>query len=159
MLVALFCLSSMKNYVVMDIDGCCLDNRDRLPLLDQKDGHLAYHAAYALDIPIPAGVAVYSSLMKAGHIPVFLTSRHEKNRDYTMEQLTHLFGDLLEKSNAVLLMRQEVDFELDPVFKLKALTRQGVHPDEVLVAFDDRPSVVEAYRKVGIVAYQTAEGW
>lgn len=90
----------------------------------------------------------------------FLTSRHEDHRNYTAEQLRTLFGvGLLHRCRASLLMRQDSDKEPDPVFKLKALARKGIHPSDVLIAFDDRPSIVAAYREAGIVAYQTAEGW
>lgn len=147
-------------YAIFDIDGCCVDNTLRLHLLDPTDNNEAYHAAHDMDVPIPAGVAVYSALMRSGLNIVFLTSRHEDHRDYTAEQLRTLFGvGLLHRCRASLLMRQDSDKEPDPVFKLKALAREGIHPSDVLIAFDDRPSIVAAYREAGIVAYQTAEGW
>ena len=148
------------SYAVFDIDGCCIDYSPRLHLLNPQDNNAAFHAAHGMDVPIPAGVAVYSALMRSSLNIVFLTSRHESHRDYTAEQLRTLFGaDLLHSCRASLLMRQDSDKEPDPVFKLKALAREGIHPSDVLIAFDDRPSIVAAYREAGIVAYQTAEGW
>ena len=147
-------------YAIFDIDGCCIDNSLRLHLLDPTDNNAAFHHAYHLDTPIQAGVKVYAALMRSGVTGVFLTSRHESHRDYTATQLRQLFGvELLARNRSELLMRLAEDTEPDPVFKLKALAREGIHPSDVLIAFDDRPSIVAAYREAGIVAYQTAEGW
>ena len=100
------------SYAVFDIDGCCVDNTLRLHLLNPQDNNAAFHAAYHLDMPIPAGVAVYSALMRSSLNIVFLTSRHESHRDYTAEQLRTLFGsNLLDRRQASLLMRQDSDTE------------------------------------------------
>lgn len=152
----------MKNIVVLDIDGCCLDPEARLGHLKAGD-YAAYEAAWRTDKPIPQGIAVYRSfLANPAYRCVFITSRSEEARENTGVMLGAIFGEDL--GNALLLMRDNnftsgktlgiAEVDIKPYL----LTQAGMRVEDVFIAFDDRDDCVEGWRKRGIVCYQTAYG-
>lgn len=148
----------MKNtkYAVFDIDGCCLNNEARLHLWPMNKA--VFEESWQLDVPIEAGVAVYTSLMLAGFNGVFLTARPIHLELATKLQLRELFPGL----DYTLLMapRSQEDHATFKVKSLKDyLSRQNASLSDVLLCFDDNIDVVDAYRKEGLIAYQTAKGW
>jgi ribonucleotide monophosphatase NagD (HAD superfamily) len=143
-------------YAIFDIDGCCIDCTHRLPLIDTD--YDAFVAAWRQDRPIAAGVAVYSSLMKAGIRGVFITARPVSQADATRAQLDQIFPGF--KYDLIMAPSQQVnhgDFKMASLKKF--LANRGHSLSTVLVCFDDNTDVIETYRKAGLVAYQTAEGW
>lgn len=148
-------MTTSSEYAIFDIDGCCLSNEGRLHLLPAG---AAYHAAWATDKPIKAGVAVYTALMMSGIKGVFLTARPISAESVTRHQLSLLFPGL----TYTLLMapRNQKDHA---AFKARSLKdyveKQGASLEDVVVCFDDNIDVVAAYRELGLVAYQTAKGW
>ena len=145
----------MKKFVLMDIDGCVLDIDHRVPFLEVGD-YEAFVAHHIYDTPIEPGAHIYANFLDdPNFVCVFVTSRSEANRDWTLKQLRQLFGDV----DFNLLMRPINNMDEDPALKLKLIAEANIKPNQVFIAFDDRPSVVAAYRRLGIISYQTAEGW
>lgn len=143
-----------KVIALLDIDGCIVDPTERLALYESD--FRRYVNSMHLDTPIPQGIKVYSALMASPDIRgTFITSRGESQRRQTQAQLQSLFGH----TNFDLWMRRNGDTRDCPDVKFDLLMDSGHTPRDVFIAFDDRQSVIEMYRGLGIVAYQTAVGW
>ena len=145
-------------YVILDIDGCCLDNAERIDHLHAGDLE-TFYLEWEKDKPIEQGVLVYSMLMDNPEIEcVFVTARPEQVRLQTLAHLTILFGaQRIEKCK--LLMRPNKDQRIDTELKLNLILESGIDFKDVFLCFDDRLSVIEAYRNNGMIAYQTNAGW
>lgn len=143
-------------YVICDIDGCCLDPDERIGHLLAGD-YDTFLSLWETDKPIPQGVFTYIQYLKNPKFfkVVFVTSRRERERSFTEVQLDRLFCEYEYE----VWMRPNDDHREDCEVKLAILKSHGVQPDEVFIAFDDRNVICEAYRRHGIVAYQTATGY
>jgi len=150
--------STNPGLVLMDIDGCCIDSDERWSMFsDKKVEYDEYKTLHHIDKPILAGCVIYSLLLNHSKLAcVFLTSRSEDQRQQTEEQLRILFG---YDASFQLWMKPVGNADPCMEYKLWMLQSKGYEPHHVVLAFDDRPSVVEAYRAVGITAYQTAVGY
>lgn len=150
--------STQPGLVLMDIDGCCINSDERWSMLsDNEVEYEHYKTLHHIDKPILAGCVIYSLLLNHSKLCcVFLTSRSEDQREQTEAQLRLLFGH-----NVDFMLWMKPMGNTDPCmeYKLWMLEQNGYRPEQVVLAFDDRPSVVEAYRAVGITAYQTATGY
>lgn len=163
-------------FAVLDVDGCLLDITHRLHKWDASgnEGRGFYDDAH-LDKVIPAGRAVYLGLHLAGLRLVFITGRSRKYKELTKTQilkaLPELEGvefDLLTRSapydtfvtNA---QGRRVRAYSDAAYKMAMLDRVLSHykanRHDVVIGIDDNTDVIAAYRRQGIVAYQTTEGW
>lgn len=143
-----------SNLVLFDIDGCVLEPApQRLEAVKRQDW-LAYHAAHVYDMPIPGGVAVYKSMLANPDLRcIFLTDRSEANRGYTQAQL-----DSIGFGGVPLLMRDRNRKRLDvdgAQSKVMTLELAGYTVEEVLVVFEDRQEIVDHWRSLGVLAYQT----
>jgi len=141
-----------QRLAIFDIDGCCLNLEARLPHFDTD--YELFQSLWHTDKPIPQGVLVYRLLMKDSTLkPVFLTSRNEDLRDVTAHQLRLMFP----KQEYELWMRPSDNKMPCQEYKVLALQSHGYQPSDVFIAFDDHSEVIAAYRKLGIVAYHTAD--
>lgn len=146
----------MKGYVLMDIDGCCLNNKARWNRLQEGiTTYKQYVEEGHMDTPIPMGCVIYAMLIASPLTCVFNTARDEQLREMTGLQLEALFPG----HNCTVWMRPPGNELHDHDLKLWQLEHHGIKPEQVVLAFDDRPSVCEAYRKLGITAYQTDTGY
>ncbi len=145
--------------LVLDIDGCVIDQSVRGNEFGLDKDAAKYHADFHRDTAIVAGTVVYTALLRMPNTrPIFISSRSKGTELYTRRQLEFLF-DLVPSKYELVLKTDEYKGLSDADFKIKALADMGVKPAHVIVAFDDRPGVIEAYRKLNITAYQTAVGW
>lgn len=147
-------LSGASKVLVFDIDGCVFDSEHRLHHL--LEGRLdEYDEAHVDDVPIPQGVAVYKAIVWATYqaIPIFVTGRSERARDYTIKQLRALFD-----FDFYLLMRPDGDTTHDMLLKPMLLREACVLPENIFMVFEDRASMVREWRRLGVVCYQTATG-
>ena len=146
----------MKNIIVMDIDRCLLDPSARIQ--HYLAGNLdLYESLWETDTLIPQGLAVYSAFVfNPIYRCVFVTSRREWARESTELQLHRTFNtktwSLLMRPNGC-TKEDKDDAELKPWL----LETHGFPLHEIFLAFDDRQAVVNTYRELGIVCYQTAE--
>jgi phosphoglycolate phosphatase-like HAD superfamily hydrolase len=145
----------MTKWAVLDIDGCILNIDHRLPFLLDGD-YDTFHKLHHTDVPIPQGVYLYKILLADPNIRVaFSTSRPEKSRNSTMMQLNKLFGYV----DFELWMRDDEDDRPDHELKIDAIYGNGLEPYDIFLACDDRNVICEAYRGLGITAYQLDTGY
>lgn len=165
-------------FAVLDIDGCLLDITHRLRNWDLAstgvEGAGFYDNAH-LDKIIPAGRAVYLGLHLAGLRLIFITGRSRKYKELTRQQILTALPELRDVEFDLLTRYAPYDaFRTlpsgrrvraysDGEYKVAALNRALAHHKatyaDVVIGVDDNTDVVAAYRKLGIVAYQTTEGW
>lgn len=151
----------IKNLVLFDIDGCCLEpSQERCQAFVDGD-YDRYHELASTDLPVPEGIIVYQSLMANPALRcVFLTDRSEHNREYTQNHLNRIgLGGI------PLLMRNK-DWPREGrseggipghESKPRTLLDAGYTFDEVLMVFEDRRSIVEMWRARGIICYETKD--
>lgn len=144
-----------KTLVVFDIDGCVIDCEARVEKYASGD-YEAYHAAHPTDVPYPEGVAIYQMfLFNTSLTCLFVTSRNEDAREYTLEQLTQTLGYPKERIN--LLMRP-VDTPSsvvpDPIMKPRMIEEAGYSLDQIFLVIEDLDSTVAMWRSRGIACYQ-----
>ncbi len=139
-----------KSVVIMDIDGCLLDSSKRLPLLLAGDRD-AYDAAHHTDIPYPAGVAVYETLLQR-YTCLFVTSRIESAREYTKTHINRHLRYLVPDSQ--LLMRPDGDRTPDAQLKPRLIAESGYELEHILLAVDDSDEMVAEWRRLGIECWQ-----
>jgi hypothetical protein len=114
-----------------------------------------YDEAHVHDVAIPQGVAVYRAIVNSSTwtIPIFVTGRSERAREYTIKQLRSLFD-----FEFFLLMRPDGDTTHDMLLKPRLLADACVLPENIFIVFEDRASMVKEWRRLGVVCYQTATG-
>jgi hypothetical protein len=105
------------------------------------------------DRPNTPVIVAVQALREAGYELVLCTGRRETARRQTESWLAHHLG-LFEE----LFMRGRHDGRPDHEVKLD-LYRQEIEPWwDVLAVFDDRQSVVDAWRSIGLTVFQVAPG-
>lgn len=158
-------MNSTKNIVIMDLDRCVLDPSERIS--HYLSGDLkTYEAMWETDKPIPQGLYVYSQFVNSPFWRcVFITSRRESQRKTTQIQLERLFPTpphlpiYKDSPRWTLLMRPDdcsKEMKDDASIKPWLLEQAGFELSDVFIAFDDRQSVVDRWRELGVVCYQTA---
>lgn len=149
----------LRNVIVADIDGCCVFSEHRIPFLLEGDED-TYHQNHIYDKPIAPGVAVYQKFITdPAYRFYFVTARTEDARAYTLRQLrTWVHPDI--KDSQLLMRPKSATPDVVPAVKLKpALLREiGIEPRHIFLVFEDQTSMVKAWRKQGVVVYQTAFG-
>jgi hypothetical protein len=144
----------MIMFALLDIDGCCIDSSFRTEHIN-KDFQ-KYLDLHHTDFSIPQGVIVYSLLMDLNDLKcVFITSRGEEQRATTEK----LLGSIFPGKSYELWMRATGDLRDDVIVKQELLEKHDIKAEQVFIAFDDRPVIINMYRSRGIVAYQTAVGY
>ncbi len=142
---------------IFDIDGTLADNSHRTHhLLKKPKDWDAYHAATADDLPHQHIIDVAYSLSQSRPV-VFCTGRHEGLREITLNWLFEN-GVMILPNSANLYMRKEGDHRPDHVIKLELLAQICADGFSPIMVFDDRTSVVDAWRKAGIPCAQVAPG-
>lgn len=138
--------------IIIDIDGTVSKVGDRLKYLQQtpKDWDAFYNACFE-DEPINEIVDLLHSIQGKYEF-VFCTGRRESVRKQTQEWLKDymLYGDLL--------MRKDGDFRHDTVAKLELIKEAGIDHSDIAFVLEDRNSMVEKWRSLGVKCLQVADG-
>lgn len=154
-------MATSKRLIIADIDGCCIDSLDRIPLI-KNDDFTAYHKAWRTDKPIPQGVAIYRMFLDnpQQYKVLFITSREELAREYTLKQLQAWVRTSITDDQLLMRPTGVYSKELpDTVLKPMLLKEAGYSTKDVFLVFEDRNSMVKVWRDVyGVMVYQTAEG-
>lgn len=134
---------------IFDIDNCLADDSRRIPKirwdLPPTQGRWnEYHADCGRD------PAHHVELVKNSLNPVFLTARPVLYHDETVNWLRWNYGI----ENPTIIMRNKNDMRSSKDLKDAQLTQLMTlyDCDEVIIAYDDRPEVVEMYRSRGVTA-------
>ncbi len=148
----------MKKFVVFDIDGTLADNAWRVPLM--KTDYLQYVSLMVRDEPISPVVELCEFYIARGtYDVVFLTGRKADQRILTRQWLsTHVEG-----SDTLPLIMRPLNVEPfkvpDEVLKIQLMKDlvDGMW-NKVHVVFEDRNSVVKAWRDIGVRCIQPQDG-
>lgn len=157
----------MQKIVLCDIDGCLIDSSYRVNTFLLKGDHENYRSHMHTDKVIEAGALIYGALHDAGLRLVWVTARMDRPeyREATKGQIIQAL-DIKKVDDHDLIMRQvgagvsDVDYKVSVAKSLMAKSLMSSEPaPKIVLAFDDRPNIVAAYRSLGLVAYHTAEGY
>ena len=143
-----------RSIFVLDIDGCLIDSFDRLPHLLQGD-RAKYDELHPTDKTIPAGVAMYRMLLCVHGVErcLFITSRSESGREYTLRQLEAALQ--LDLEYRVLMRPIDEDATPDTELKPRLLAEAGFSPNDVLLVVEDSATMNAHWRSLGITCWQT----
>lgn len=141
----------MVDVIIFDLDGTLADCRHRLHHVTQhpKDWD-AFFAGISADEPHDAinellG-CVHNSWVDGGLVrPIFCSGRPETYREVTQAWIFEHCG-----IEAPLYMRPAGDQRQDAVVKLELLAKIKADGFNPILAIDDRPQVIEAWRSAGI---------
>ena len=143
----------MNKIVLCDLDGTLSDTEHRVHhIRRERPDYDAFFAASGEDEPIAPVISLVNALALAGHEIHIITGRREDTRE-----ITEAWLERHAVSYKRLLMRGFADDTPDHVLK-----RQWFEADydlaNVLLALEDRNSVVAMYRELGVTCLQVAEG-
>lgn len=136
--------------IVFDIDGTLSIVGDRLRHLENKDWDSFYKACGEDEVNEPIA-KVCRALMINNEI-IFVTGRREGVRGKTIRWL---INNRLWDNSHMLLMRRDGDKRHDTIVKPE-LVHHFI--DNIEMIFEDRASMVEKWRELGITTLQVAEG-
>ena len=136
---------SKEECIIVDVDGT---------LAHISDGRSPYDASRAMNDSLDDAVSVVTAMMyNHGYKVIILTGRNAEHRDVTVEWLEANGVDYDE-----LYTRADGDTREDSIVK-EELFRTHVEPRfNVKFVLDDRNSVVNMWRRIGLKCFQVAEG-
>lgn len=139
--------------IIVDIDGTLADARHREHHLEIKAGERvdweAWDRELPKDTPFLWCVELITAMKNHGVEIIFLTGRGERTRFDTGVWLLHHVGDWAALKT--LLMRGTGDYRKDTVIKTEFYEKVIKPQYDVLFALDDRDSVAEMWRSLGVV--------
>jgi hypothetical protein len=146
-----------RMYIIVDIDGTIANNEHRQHHVQNDLGHKNWDAFFhemGQDRPFAHMWELVHALSKSFDI-LYVTGRPEQYRDRTARWMRkHSFPD-----GDGIVMRPTKDHRPDHEWKLEILKHiRDVEKRVILMAFDDRDSVVKMWRENGVPCMQVAEG-
>lgn len=145
--------------IICDIDNTILDITHRFHLLNgvntDWDAFLAEDAIMQ-DKPIWDTINIVGCLGKFFPV-VFITGRNEGIRAITETQLSQIFGMNPILCGKELYMRTDGDWRKDTEIKKELYEKHVKDKYHVVAAFDDKTSIIELWRSLGITAYHVGE--
>lgn len=143
----------MKN-VIVDLDGTLANRDHRLHhVTGSKKDFKAFMAACGDDTPVEPIKYLVMRLLGEEHRIVVVTGRSMAVLGTTLDWLLDHDIDV-----DVILMRREGDNRPDHVVKKEMAEEAELTPENTVVVFDDRDSVVKMWRDAGFHVHQVAEG-
>jgi len=143
-----------KSVILFDLDGTLADNEHRQHFVTNgsKEWDL-FFAEQVNDKPNKPIQELFQSLKQVNKNQLFIvTARPDNYRTLTSEWLSKY-----EINPERIIMRKEGDRRSDVVVKREILSNLRVEGIEPLFVIDDRTSVVNMWRKEGIVCLQCAD--
>lgn len=138
--------------VVFDIDGTLADTSARVHHVRSKPKNWkAFFAAMSEDKAVHAIVRLCNLVHDAGVRVVLCSGRPEEYRERTVEWLARE-GVRYDE----LRLRRHGDRRSDTIAKREMLA--GIDPAKILFVVEDRASVVDMWRAMGLVCLQCAPG-
>jgi FMN phosphatase YigB (HAD superfamily) len=142
-----------QKIIIVDLDGtlCNADHRRHFVESEKKDWN-GFYENMTHDEPNEWCLEIMDRF-KASEI-VFVTGRPEKYRDITKAWLTKKCG----YGTRPLFMRKNNDFRPDFMIKTE-IYKEHIEPEyQVMFCVDDRKQVVDAWRELGLICLQCADG-
>jgi len=145
----------MKKYIVVDIDGTISEVGERLKYLNQDppDWDKFYNDCFD-DEPILNIINLVEILSDFYEI-IFCTGRRESVRTLTTEWLE---DNLNIEFPVSLLMRRNNDKRHDIKTKPELLSAYGIELSDIEFVLEDRNSMVNRWRELGLVCLQVRDG-
>jgi len=150
----------IRKYIVFDLDGCLSDHEWRWKDVDHSIEDLdERYREYCEKAPDdePMNVEIMNMVLNnCDARPLFITARHERYHGRTFDWIVkHLCPSRLFS----LLMRPQADvYPPAPILKVNLISQfcqnkilQNIQA-KILMAFDDRQDVIDAYNEAGISA-------
>lgn len=137
----------LKKCIIVDIDGTVAL---RNPTFDRSPFD---YSLVRTDLPNQEVVDIIRSLWESGYKIVFVSGRSDECFNDTFKWLTHFCPPFVK-----LLMRKKGDDRPDYVVKREIYDKHIKFDYDVVAVFDDRNSVVEMWRQLGLTCFQVAEG-
>ncbi|MBC7714394.1 MAG: polynucleotide kinase [Rhizobacter sp.] len=140
--------------IIVDLDGtlCDVDHRVHHVQKHPKNWH-AFNSAMDQDKSYFWCLELIAAMRTRGYKVFFVTGRDEHFREMTSAWLKKHHVEYEE-----LYMRAKGDFREDSDVKEEIYNRSIENVAEVLFVVDDRKSVVERWRKMGLTCLQCAPG-
>lgn len=145
--------------IVFDMDGTLTNVEGRLHHLDGEKDWKAFHDAMGDDEPVEAIAELARIMHRVAEnglgidAVLIVTARHDDPR---YEELTRTWLGVHDIPFTKLYMRRDTDTRPDHLVKADILREIEADGYEVLLAVDDRPSVVRMWRDAGITTLQCA---
>lgn len=141
-----------KFAAIIDIDGTLANSKHREHHIVNPEGKVdwdSWDAACHLDTPNEWCQELVAALWGWGIQIIFLTGRGERIRQQTQDWLAKHVGDFT-RFHTPLLMRKAGDRRPDTVIKEEYIKNEIEPNYKVLFAVDDRDTVVDSMRKLGL---------
>lgn len=152
----------MKPLYIFDLDGTCCLTHHRDHILDDRqdpDRWRRFFAACDKDSPNLPVLLTLELLRQSGADILFFSGRSDEVKDKTVAWLAHHTSFLSHDIEERLTMRPAKDFTEDHILKRQWYENMLVDDKKRLVAvYDDRQSVVDMWRSLGITCFQVAPG-
>lgn len=145
----------VKQDVICDIDGTISIVGDRLKFIQQsKKDYDSFYNACGEDLPNVTIINLVKNLSKDYNI-VFCTGRRENVRQITKDWIAKYFGGMAKDWE--LIMRPDNDKRHDIITKPEQLFK-SVKKENIAFILEDRDSMVNHWREIGLVCLQVAKG-
>lgn len=147
-----------KDIVIFDIDGTIANIDHRLHYITGETPDWdKFYAECVKDTPINDIVQIAQTFMRLGYEIVFMTGRTEAIRQETYDWLKKHLGAVF--GNCALYMRNNGDHRPDAELKKEIFTAEfSKKKNKVLCVLEDRASVVDMWRELGLTCLQVAKG-
>ena len=148
--------------IIFDIDGTLLNIQHRVHHLHKTPPDWkSFNGSMENDSPIPEMVELLQMLGndKSNRL-IFCSGRSEESRLITEKQIAHLLSSISNSENSKIInlyLRGSNDFREDFVVKsdlYDQMLKDGFKP---VMVFEDRASVVEMWRALGLRCLQVAD--
>lgn len=145
---------SKDQAIIVDLDGTLCDVEHRVHHVKSKPKNWnAFNEAMGKDEPYYWCLELIAAMKSRGYKIYFVTGREENFRSLTTQWL-----DYHSICYDELYMRRDQDFRDDAEVKEEIYVKEIVEKSQVLFVVDDRKSVVERWRKMGLTCLQCALG-
>lgn len=145
----------MRKAVIIDIDGTISDCRHRIEHWKSKD-YKKFDSLAPEDPPMANVVTIVKALKESGFEIIFLTGRHKRNWNQTVEWLFKHTG--LGFADYTLHMREE-DGIPDHVLKKATYVKEIATNYDVKLVMEDRKRVVEMWTKMKLAVIQLPDNF
>lgn len=142
----------MKDVIIFDLDGTLSIVGDRLKYLKDNDWDSFYEACEEDEPNEPIINIFFELFMRKKYDIKIVTGRRESVKNKTLNWL-HDQGIFIKPHN--LYMRPDGDYRHDTKLKPE-LVKDFV--DDIVMVFEDRTSMVNKWRAMGICCLQVAKG-
>ena len=145
----------MNKAIIVDIDGTIADAKHRLHFIrdKKKKDYDKFFDAMGEDPPMMSVIEMIVVLSEHYEI-IFVTGRPESHRQMTLDWMERHAPVLWLKAQLNLHMRPTGNYKPDTQIKRSAY-HYYIKPNYHIVGvFEDRKSVVDMWRKLGLTVYQ-----